>query len=50
MKTARWFDIGTTTLVNWLKGKVPKNKRKKLATKVERLLKLGVFNRGEQAI
>ena len=35
IKTARRFDIGTTTLVNWLKGKIPKNKRKKPATKID---------------
>ena len=35
MKTAKRFGIGTTTLVNWLKGKIPKNKRNKAATKID---------------
>ena len=34
-KTAKRFGIGTTTLVNWLKGKIPKNKRSKPATKID---------------
>ena len=34
-KAATRFDIGTTTLVNWLKGKIPKNKRRKPATKID---------------
>jgi transposase len=34
-KTAKRFDIGTTTLVNWLKGKIPKNKRSKPTTKID---------------
>jgi transposase len=34
-KTAKRFDIGTTTLVNWLKGKTPKGKRNKPATKID---------------
>lgn len=34
VKGAERFGIGTTTLVNWLKGNVPKNKRNKPATKI----------------
>ena len=34
-KTAKRFDIGTTTLVNWLKGKIPKNERNKPATRID---------------
>ncbi|MGI4776480.1 MAG: IS630 transposase-related protein [Janthinobacterium lividum] len=33
-KTAKRFGIGTTTLVNWLKGKLAKNERNKPATKI----------------
>ena len=32
-KAAERFGIGTTTLVNWIKGKIPKNKRNKPATR-----------------
>jgi len=35
IKTAKRFGIGTTTLVNWIKGKIPKNKRSKPATKID---------------
>lgn len=33
-KTAKRFDIGTTTIVNWLKNIIPKNKRNKPTTKI----------------
>lgn len=35
VRGAERFGIGTTTLVNWLKGNVPRNKRNKPATKID---------------
>jgi len=34
-KTAARFDIGTTTIVNWLKNIIPKNKRNKPPIKID---------------
>jgi transposase len=34
-KASERFGIGTTTLVNWLKGKIPENRRSKPATKID---------------